>query len=237
MTKYIKTWITTFILLINIGIIIGILSYNKQSNQKRSTLMNLRLHESIDSVRLATIDSMQIIIREIVSKTPRESDKLKSSIELYKLIYLFTPDENIDYNLLDWKTGANNPAITWITHGIDMNDSVFFRSGEAVVSINNKKIECLDIHSSPCSWNIELSGPRGGYTSFEISSVHSQKLEPVSLEELFNYLRFDARIINEDDYQKTYFIKFPKKKPIKMLVQWTCGSGGCSLNLKCKTLD
>lgn len=237
MTKYIKTWGTTFILLINVGIIIGILSLNKRSNQKRSTLMNLRLHESTDSVRSATIDSMQRIIRETASQPPGESDKLKPSIELYKLIYLFTPDENIDYGLLDWKTGANNPAITWLTHGIDMNDSVFFRSGEAVVSINSQTIECLDIRSSPCMWDIELYGPRGGYTSFEISSVHSQELEPVSIEELFKYLRFDAKIINEDDYQKTYFIKFPNKKPIKMVVQWACGSAGCSLNLRCTTFN
>jgi len=204
--------------------------------QKKSELTNKNhLHAVVDSIRSATIDSMQNIIQEIVTLPPVALGKVKPSIELYELILMFAPNETLEYNLYDWKTEANNPAINWLTNGVEIGDQDFYREGEVVVSINNKIIQCLGKNTYPCKWRILLSGPRGGYLSFNISSVLSRELEPVSIEELFKPFRFEARITGEKDYQKTYRIKFPHKKPLEMVVQWSCGSAGCSLSLKCNT--
>ena len=167
---------------------------------------------------------------------PVVSSKPTPPIELYDLINLFTPQENLNYNLYDWKTEANNASINWLTNGIESDSDGFYREGNVVVSINKNVIECLDRNSYSCEWEITLLGPHGGYTSFEISSVQSQALEKLDINELFKGRKFDAKILKTNEFNnKTYQVKFPHKKPIEMAIQWSCGSGGCSLTVKCNT--
>lgn len=169
---------------------------------------------------------------------PVVSRKPTTPIELYDMINLFTPQENLNYNLYNWKTEANNPLINWVTNGIESDTDGFYREGNAVVSINKNVIECLDRNSNPCEWGITLLGSHGGYTSFEISSVQSQALEKLDINELFKGCKFEAKIIRTNEFNnKTYWVRFPQKKPIEMSVNWSCGSGGCSLSLKCETLE
>lgn len=159
-------------------------------------------------------------------------------IDFYDLVNLFTPNEKLDYSLYDWKTEANNSAINWLTHGVEMGEHEFYREGETVVSVNGKVVQCLDKKTYPCKWGILLSGVRNGYTSFEISSIQSQELEKMEITELFKGKKFEAKLLKTDEFDnKTYRVKFPQKKPIDMTVQWSCGSAGCSLTIKCETLD
>lgn len=188
----------------------------------------------IDSVRSRAIDSLQRITQyQTIEVAP---NKPILPIELYDLINKFTPNRTVDYDLFEWKTEANNTSINWLTHGVEMGEHEFYREGETVVSVNGKVIECLDRNSYPCKWGFALFGVRGGYTSFEISSVQSQALEEMSLNELFKNNKFEAKILKTDELNnKTYLVKFPHKKSIKMTVNWSCGSAGCSLNVKCNT--
>lgn len=158
-------------------------------------------------------------------------------IELYDLIYLFTPDQKLDYNLYDWKTEANNQSINWLTSGVNMGEHEFYREGEAIVSINGKVLECLENTSQPCKWDIVLRGVRNGYLSFDISSVTSQELEQLTINQLFKNRKFEAKIITYDDFSKTYRVTFPNKKPVEMKIQYSCGSAGCSLTISCKTMN
>lgn len=158
-------------------------------------------------------------------------------IDLYDLINLFTPDKKLDYNLYDWKTGANNKSINWLTSGVEMGEHEFYREGEAIVSINGKVLECLEKTTQPCKWGIVLDGVRNGYTSFEISSVTSQELEQLTIDQLFKNRKFEAKIITYDDFSKTYKVTFPNKKPVEMKIRYSCGSAGCSLAIDCKTMN
>jgi hypothetical protein len=166
-----------------------------------------------------------------------ESASKTYSIELYDLIKLFTPDKKLDYNLYDWKTGANNKSVIWLTSGVEMGEHEFYREGEAIVSINGKVLECLENASQPCKWDIVLHGVRNGYLSFDISSVTSQELEQLTIDQLFKNRKFEAKIITYDDFSKTYKVTFPNKKTIEMKIQYSCGSAGCSLTITCKTID
>ena len=166
-----------------------------------------------------------------------ESVSKTNSIELYDLINLFTPDKKLDYNLYDWKTQANNKSINWLTSGVEMGEHEFYREGEAIVSINGKVLECLEKTTQPCKWGIVLDGVRNGYTSFEISSVTSQELEQLTIDQLFKNRKFEAKIVTYDDFSTTYKVTFPNKKPVEMKIQYSCGSAGCSLTIICKTMD
>lgn len=161
--------------------------------------------------------------------------KSSNSIELYDLINLFAPSKSFDYGLYDWRTEASNPNINWLTEGIKMGNSDFYRNGEVVVSVNKKTSNCLRKNLEPCKWRLSLTGPRGGYTSFEISSVNSQEMDIMSLNELFKGRIFKYNLVAQDDEGKTYEVMFPNKKPIKIKIAWSCGSGGCSLTIKCNT--
>jgi len=157
------------------------------------------------------------------------------NIELFDLVNIFTPDKALNYNLYDWNTGANKSQIQWLSNGIEMGDSEFYRNGEAVVSISGKTISCLEKRIVPCKWQISLTGSRNGYTSFSISSINSQELEIMTIEKLFSGQKFVYKLISQDDDCKIYKVSFPNKKPIKMVISWSCGSAGCSLNIECKT--
>lgn len=218
-------------------ILTGILFYTALSSKKQIFAQKIKLSTAIDSMRTAVIDSMQKVSQKKSSEARTNvSSKLMKPIELFDLINLFTPNKKFDYNIYEWKTEANNPSINWLTHGVEMGEHEFYREGETVISINTKVIECLDTNSYPCKWGLALFGVRGGYTSFEISSVQSQALEEMSLKELFKNNKFEAKILKTDEFNnKTYLVKFPNKKSIKMTVNWSCGSAGCSLNVKCNT--
>lgn len=166
-----------------------------------------------------------------------ESVSKTNSIDLYDLINLFTPDKKLDYNLYDWKTEANNKSINWLTSGVEMGEHEFYREGETIISINGKVLECLENTLQPCKWDIVLHGVRNGYLSFDISSVTSQELEILTIDQLFKNRKFEARIITYDDFSKTYKVTFPNKKPVEMKIQYSCGSAGCSLSIICKTMD
>lgn len=179
----------------------------------------------------------QVLQDQGKKSTPVVSNNPTPPLELYDMINLFTPQENLNYNLYNWKTEANNPSINWLSNGIESDSEGFYREGNVVVSINKNVIECLDRNTYPCEWGITLLGPHGGYTSFEISSVQSQALEKMDISELFKGRKFEAKILKTNEFNnKTYQVKFPNKKPIEMAIQWSCGSGGCSLILKCETL-
>lgn len=212
--------------------------YTGQKNRLALGLIK-RQHQLIDSVRNSVVDSINQVLSKQVEKESNSQLIFQSKpIELYNLVSLFIPDQKLDYNLYDWKTGANNKSIKWLTHGIEMDSTSFYREGEAIVSICSKVIQCLDKKTYPCKWGIVLSGVRNGYTSFEISSVQSQELEKMEITELFKGRKFEAKLLKTDEFDnKTYRVKFPQKKPIDMSVQWSCGSAGCSLTIKCETLD
>lgn len=204
---------------------------NNLSAKKQAITENVNL--------ILAIDSMPQVLQDQGNEAfPVVSNKPTLPIELYDMINLFTPQENLNYNLYNWKTESNNPLINWVTNGIESDTDGFYREGNAVVSINKNVIECLDRNSYPCEWGITLLGSHGGYTSFEISSVQSQALEKMDINELFKGRKFDAKIIRTNEFNnKTYWVKFPQKKPIEMSVNWSCGSGGCSLSLKCETRE
>ena len=227
----------TFAFLTTTILLVSALIYTNSSIKKQSEEHKIKLSISIDSVRTAVIDSMQKVSQNKFSESRTNiSSKLMKPIELFDLINLFTPNEKFDHNIYEWKTEANNQSINWLTHGVEIRDHDFYREGETVVSVNAKVIECLDTNSYPCKWGLALSGVRGGYTSFEISSVQSQALEEMSLKELFKNNKFEAKILKTDELNnKTYLVKFPNKKSIKMTVNWSCGSAGCSLNVNCNT--
>lgn len=219
-------------------LVLIVMSVYSSYTEKRLPNQNMML-QSMNFKCNLTIDLMRQIVVEQSEKQSDSDFRLPlRPLGLYDLINLFTPDQNLDYSLYDWKTEANNSAINWLTHGVEMGEHEFYREGETVVSVNGKVIQCLDKKTYPCKWGIVLSGVRNGYTSFEISSVQSQELEKMEITELFKGRKFEAKLLKTDEFDnKTYRVKFPQKKPIDMSVQWSCGSAGCSLTIKCETLD
>lgn len=211
------------------------LSYTKlQKNQK------IKISAAIDSVRNVTIDSMNVVIDEQKENEllPSKFLTIAKPIELYNLINLFTPDNNLNYELYDWKTEATNKSINWLTSGVEMGEHDYYREGEIIVSINGKVIECLNKTTYPCSWNFILYGVRNGYTSFCLSSVTHQSLSKMNIEELFKGHKFEAKTIKTDEFDnKTYRVTFPQKKPVDITIKWSCGSAGCSMSLICETLE
>lgn len=176
-------------------------------------------------------------VENIIDSKGSNTGFTKNAVELYNLIDLFSPDQKLDYNLYDWKTQANNKSIHWLTSGVKMGEHDFYREGEAIVTINSKVLECLENTSQSCKWDIVLRGVRNGYTSFEISSVTSQELEEITIDQLLKNHKFEAKIVTYDDFSKTYLVTFPHKKPVEMRIQFSCGSAGCSLKLTCKTMN
>ena len=232
-----KSKITIVILLSILLMVTGALVYTNVFDKKQAVARTMPISTVIDSVRTAVIDSMQqVFLNRRSNDSPSKSNRSFGYIELYDLINLFMPDQELDYNLYDWKTEANNKSINWITSGVNMGEHEFYRKGEAVISVNGKVMECLNKNTYPCKWGIVLIGVHNGYTSFEISSVQSQELEKIEITELFKGKKFEHKLLKTDEFDdKTYRVKFPSKKPVDMTVQWSCGSGGCSLLITCSS--
>ena len=212
-----------FVAILLLSILLIIIYSKSQKGQTKALNVNY----------IASIDSM----KQVMQNQPlRTTLNRLQPIEIFDLITLFTPQENLNYNLYDWKTEANSASINWLSNGIESDSEGFYRKGNVVVSINKNVIECLDRNTYPCEWGITLLGSHGGYTSFEISSVQSQALEKMNINELFKGREFEAKILKTNEFNnKTYQVKFPHKKPIEMAILWSCGSGGCSLTVKCNT--
>ena len=230
---------TTALLLPFILIILAGLTWEiYRSCKHKETQEHERISFIIDSVRSSVIDSMQKVMKKQVQSAIYKDIE---TIELYDLVNLFIPGEDVNYNLLDWKTEANNPLINWLTNGIEMNDSSlpdsppFYREGNTIVSINGKILECLDRNSYPCKWNITLCGAGGGYSSFVIRSVNHQDLEKMSISELFKNREMQYSFLKSEDDSYCYKVRFPGKKPCEMIITWSCGSAGCSLIIECNT--
>ncbi len=200
-----------------------------------SVSVNAYCYENENNRMSCDID--QIIRKNIGKKSNSDLVFQSKPIELFDLISLFAPDQKFDYNLYDWKSEANNKSINWLTSGVKMGEHDFYRKGESVVSINGKVLECFENTSQPCKWDIVLRGVRNGYTSFEISSVSSQSLDKMTIDQLFEDHKFEAKITTYDDLSKTYQVTFPLKKPIEMKIQYTCGSEGCLLTITCNTIN
>lgn len=190
----------------------------------------------IDSMRKAVIDSMDRVFHGAVEKSASMTSEYETSpIELYDLINLFTPEYS-EYGILsEWNTEANNKDIIWLTKGIEMYGLGFYRNGEVAVTINKQELICLSYRSYPCKWDIILTGPRPGYTSFSISGVNHRDLDPMTLDEMFKGREFTKQLIKKEDYTETYKVIFPKKNPLRMEISWSCGSAGCSLSIDCET--
>jgi len=231
MTKRNFLFFIQVVVILLLSVLLIITNYKSQKNNTK--ILNVNYIASIDSIKTVVASMKQVIQNQPLRTTLNQLQP----IEFFDLITLFAPQENLNYNLFNWKTEANNPAINWLTNGIESDTDGFYREGNVVISINKNVIECLDRNTYPCEWGIILLGPHGGYTSFEISSVQSQALEKLDINELFKGCKFEAKIIRTNEFNnKTYWVKFPQKKPIEMSVNWSCGSGGCSLSLKCEML-
>lgn len=233
-------YVLSAILLIVICSLFYFQSSHKKEIQKQNE-MHIAVLDStrtflIDSMRKAVIDSMDRVFHGVVEKSVSMTLEYETSpIELYDLINLFTPEYSEDGILSEWNTEANNKDIIWLTEGIEMYGLDFYRNGEVVVTINKQELICLSHRSYPCKWDIILTGPRPGYTSFSISGVNHRDLDTMTLDEMFKGRKFSKQLIKIDDFTETYKVIFPKKNPLSMEITWSCGSAGCSLSIECKT--
>jgi hypothetical protein len=155
----------------------------------------------------------------------------QNPIELFDLICLFAHD--LSSPSLEWANQANNPDILWSNSGILMSDDGFYRHGQAIVSVNNQLLNCLDVNSVPCKWDLVLSGSRCGYNSCLIQSIHHQAFNEISLPELFKGRNFNCKVIDHDDFTSRYTFSIPGKTPFVLSLSWSCGSAGCSLKIIC----
>lgn len=166
-----------------------------------------------------------------LSTTLDDKSLNQNPIELFDLICLFAHDPSSPS--LEWANQANNPDILWSNSGILMSDDGFYRHGQAIVSVNNQLLNCLDVNSVPCKWDLVLSGSRCGYNSCLIQSVHHQAFNEISLPELFKGRNFNCKLIDHDDFTSRYTFSIPGKTPFVLSLSWSCGSAGCSLKIIC----
>jgi hypothetical protein len=167
-------------------------------------------------------------------------------IELFDLIEMFSPS---DGNILEWSTGAKTDGpIRWLTQTLgNTNDlkgyknlegllGMNYREGKVVVTINSKPLTYLDYVEKPLEWTVMLFGPRGGFTTVQITN--DQIGMNCFREECFApYIKKQGgrlKILSSDDKKllteegRLYEIKIKNKPPFYLTVRNGTGSAGYS---------
>jgi len=165
-------------------------------------------------------------------------------IDLLDLISFFLIPESADYNVPGWDSGTQDKSpINWLTDGSKWDDKLnhYVRDGKVVVTISGKPIHRLEKKMAPVQWPIKLLGSHAGIDSVEISSqINSQELTlDFEAEMKKRHITYSVYKCDSTDGassgEKVYSVKAKGKKPCWIYYSWSCGSGGCSADLKILT--
>jgi hypothetical protein len=189
------------------------------------------------NIFFATIVSIVLFICCIsYNETSYATDK-PQTVDLIDLIDFYLIPASSEQNLQAWYRGAELDSpfwIEWKTDGID-ND----RIGEVIVTISGKPIHILRRRWEPNPWLITLSGSRAGVDKIGINSqINSQELDNFNLETEMKKRNVTFKLYRCDPQgfvsggERIYSITFPEKKLAWLYHAWSCGSGGCSADLK-----
>jgi hypothetical protein len=159
---------------------------------------------------------------------------LKKRIEFSDLIIQLSVDkkpENDPNKLLgDWKVLAdkNTSPVNWLTKGANGK-----RSGEVIISFENKPLETLDNYVIPVIWRITLTGPAEGPEKIAIACDELMgSVGKLDIPRLLSKKKIEAEPISSlgdpSTGEKRYKIYAPNKEPMWLVYNWSCGSGGCS---------
>lgn len=155
-----------------------------------------------------------------------------NSIEAVNLLKIFSLNKNIDYNIYDWSTGSEEGSpIEWLHSGIKStsdNDSYsFYRLGKVDVT-NHGKIthRILGKKVVNGSWDIRLTGVRGGYSHVEISP-NATTYDLPSFEINQKYILESRSCEDSASYSVKYeLLKFKNKKKFWLKSSFSSGSAG-----------
>jgi hypothetical protein len=154
------------------------------------------------------------------------------TMEVIDFVLEFSKDKSEKYSL-PWTTQANNPAIEWITEGVQRGE----RKGEVILTDKREYPLVLRKRLEPMTYQITLKGSRAGLGQVKIESgITSQELsgrELISQFEDAKY-RYDAKIEKvscyalKASYGGALYKYETSSKYGWVLNRYSCGSAGCS---------
>jgi hypothetical protein len=160
------------------------------------------------------------------------------SHDLLELLFAFAIPESSPDNIQDWAVGAKKKdRIEWTTTGVEWKDNYGQRLGSAIVTINRKPLYVLKKNLEPAAWEITLRGNHAGVFEANVSSPTSRELSQPDLESMLHKMGASHSTIMCDEIggfsngSRVYEVKVPRKKTAWLYYDWSCGSGGCQINL------
>lgn len=163
-------------------------------------------------------------------------------VDLFDLISFFLLGEgDAEDTFPDWFSGAEEDSpVEWITEGLstDKESQLFMREGEAVVTLDGNPIYVLKKKKEPARWSVKIIGPRTGIDSVEISSVVNSQDIQLEFDDALKKRNIQYKLVRCDLAgmasfgERVYAVKFPKMRPCWIAHAWSCGSSGCSADLK-----
>jgi hypothetical protein len=175
-----------------------------------------------------------------------------ASIDLVELISLFVINAGDDASMLNWHDASpEGTPVLWITEGLGDCDpyqakrfgDAFCRNGRALATIGGRPTHrVLQRTSVPGIWEVNLMGARNGATVALVSSdVNSQELDrdtfPKAVASKQIKLETIKRSCWETNGTDIYRLTLPKKRPTTVGVTYSCGSGGCGVELAIFTAE
>jgi hypothetical protein len=168
-----------------------------------------------------------------------------AAVELVDLIKVFMPQALAQYNLLPWEAGTEVEAINWQHDGTRncpqhlAKKYSFCRTASTIVHINgNATPMVLKRRIEPAPWQITIMGARAGVSAISLdSNVLSHELgegllkDATQKDSAFKITQLN-RCGSASGGKSLYRIATFGRKDAFAKETWSCGSAGCSADLK-----
>ena len=204
-------------------------STDKNGNERVNTEESV---ESEDKTESSTenydVDQTEVIINDYVKGEP---------IELYDLINMFLPDEEVTAEEFDWDKGDHIKAIQWKQKEEGNPKGYFYKQGDLRMTIGGKEYNFSRESKYQFKWHLGLSGSKNGFSQFGVSSDIAFYEYEVTLDYLFPGRNFEAKLLEENDKYggkgAEYEIIFPGKRKFWLSASTSGGSHGNTLSIDC----
>jgi len=158
-------------------------------------------------------------------------------IELYDLIYMFLPDEEVTAEEFDWHIGDHIKAIQWKQKEEGNPKGYFYKHGDLRMTIGGKEFNFSRESKFQFKWHLGLSGSKNGFSQFGVSSDIAFYEYEVTLDYLFPGRNYEVKLLEENDNYgmlvAKYEVKFPNKKTFWLSALKSGGSHGNTLSIDC----
>jgi hypothetical protein len=177
----------------------------------------------------------------------------RDRIEFHQLLSLLMLPEREISNVLPWEVGSERSTpIRWEHAGIKdcpphvekEFGSVFCRTGRVIVMVRGKPTHThLGRTVEPSAWKITFMGARAGafYASIDSDQLSGDIGCGLLRDALRSGKEFRLKSTKKCGHQSSgselFQVWSPGKRPAYIRESWSCGSGGCSVDLVMTTSD